>query len=86
MAYVHLSDEETWMIDDWLKKHDATCALKPMPSGIRAGMLGGRLTYRITPCSLGNLTFVECGCGVSLELPIEDDGVLIGEPKEHPAP
>lgn len=87
MAHVHFSAQEQKLIEDWLNKHDASCAIRPKkPLGLHIGMLGERLTYSVTPCSLGNLTSVRCGCGASLELPIEEEGVFIGEPKELPAP
>lgn len=60
-----LNKKEKTDLETWLKKHDKTCKYKKFES---TGAIGGRITYKFTPTSLGAIIVVECACGKQIDI------------------
>jgi len=46
----------------WAKKHIKICPIKDV------GPIGGRISFRFTPTSLGTIFVITCVCGEELDL------------------
>ena len=60
-----LNEKEKSEATEWLKKHDKTCKYKKLN---KQGAIGGRITYKFTPTSLGVIIVVECTCGKKIDI------------------
>ena len=58
---VGMDEDQRKMLDKWNEEHD--CKLKEY-----SGAIGGRLTYSVTPTSLGTVLIVSCCCGEEIDL------------------
>lgn len=58
-------DQEKKLMDGWLEEHDKDCEFS---DPTKCGAIGGRLTFRFTPTSLGCITTVTCACGEECDL------------------
>lgn len=60
-----LNEKEKSEVNEWLKKHNKTCKYKK--NNISTA-IGGRITYKFTPTSLGVVIVVECACGKQIDV------------------
>lgn len=60
-----LNDDQVHNFNVWLLEHDKKCKYAHSEN---CGAIGGRLTYKFTPTSLGIITTVDCVCGDKCEL------------------
>lgn len=70
----NLTKEQAEQMNQWYKEHVPECPffVRP-PSGefpveVYVGAIGGALTYKFTPTTLGLTTVVECVCGEEINL------------------
>jgi len=61
----NLNEKEKIELQKWLMKHDKMCKYKKFES---QGAIGGRITYKFTPTSLGAIIVVECVCGKQIDI------------------
>jgi len=59
-----LTENQTKILNKWNEKHRVVCKY----SHENAGAIGGRLTFRFTPTSLGMCVSVKCVCGEKIDL------------------
>ena len=58
--YNSYTDKEKETLKVWLEEHDKTCRY-----AVYSGAIGGRLTYCLTPTSIGCINEIKCACGES---------------------
>lgn len=58
-----INDDEMDILNNWIAEHDETCKIRDTRTAI-----GGRLTYSVTPTSIGDMWSVKCACGCEVFL------------------
>lgn len=66
----NLSKKETARYLLWLKLHNETCSYGNLE---KQGAIGGQLSFKFTPTSLGVVKIVACTCGAALDLTPYDE-------------
>ena len=61
-------EKETYL--SWLDLHNETC---PYADFKNQGAIGGRISFKFTPTSLGMIKVVTCSCGASIDLTLYMD-------------
>ena len=56
-----LNKNQVKMYEEWFSKHKEECSCD-------VGAIGGRLSFRFTPVSLGMIVSAECLCGKGIDL------------------
>lgn len=59
----NISEKEYETYKKWWEQHRKTCELEGVPTTI-----GGRVSVSFTPTSVGCSVFVECQCGISVDI------------------
>ncbi len=62
-----LSDEQKKQASEWLQKHYEECPVK------YCGAIGGPITWKFTPTSIGVVTVIVCACGAKVDISDYDD-------------
>lgn len=62
MQFNHLREEEQKFLDDWLNEHSQKCNFG------EGGAIGGKITYKITPTTIGVITKAKCVCGAGKDI------------------
>jgi len=65
MISFEINEEEYKKCKKWLEEHDKTC---PHKDPLKQGALGGKLTYKFTPTSMGVIIKVKCACGEEVDI------------------
>ena len=59
------TEEDQKKLDEWLTVHNKECHYA---DPTKRGAIGGSLTYKFTPTSIGLITKVKCVCGAEVDL------------------
>lgn len=57
-----IDDKQSKLFNAWDEEHAPICLIK------YAGAIGGVLTWKFTPTTIGLVTKVKCACGVECDL------------------
>lgn len=61
----HLYKEQSELIRKWVNEHNVQKHGSPAPYG---GAIGGQITYKFTPTSIGIVVTVHCTCGEAIDV------------------
>jgi len=64
-----INKDELLILEKWLLTHKCVFSRDPLS----AGAIGGRLSYKFTPTSIGMITVVTCLCGEETNITNFDD-------------